>query len=197
MNLSPTDRHRARQRLRDFHLRETAIGDLFADLDKRRNAVACYRADLDASEAPDADGGQVRGGIEYELWHIEAITRELERRQRAIVFGYRNEPGIAEDDLRERFDRAKPIDLVELIRIESGQVGSPAGNTWTFICPFHADGSERTPSLVAYPDGHFHCFGCGTHGTDPVAFLAELRGIGQVAALRLLESGVLGIGVPA
>ena len=196
MSLSPTDQHRARRRLRDFHLREAAIADLRADLDKRRNAVARYRADLDAGDTSDGDADQLHGGIAHELWHIEVITRELERRQRAIVFGYRNELGIAQGDLRERFDQAKPIDLVELIRIETGQVGAHAGNTWTFICPFHADGSERTPSLVAYPDGHFHCFGCETHGADPVAFLAELRCIGQGEALRLLESGVLGIGVP-
>lgn len=197
MSLSPTDQHRARRRLRDFHLRESAFDDLLADLDKRRNAVARYRADLDAGDTSDGDADQLHGGITHELWHIEAIALELERRQRAIVFGYRNEPGIAEDDLRERFDRAKPIDLVDLIRIETGQFGTHAGNTWTCICPFHADGSERTPSLVAYPDGHFHCFSCGTHGADPVAFLAEIRGIRQVEALRLLESGVLGIGVPA
>jgi DNA polymerase I-like protein with 3'-5' exonuclease and polymerase domains len=29
-------------------------------------------------------------------------------------------------------------------------------------CPYHAD---RTPSLQIYPDGHFHCFGCGAHGS--------------------------------
>jgi AAA domain/CHC2 zinc finger len=30
------------------------------------------------------------------------------------------------------------------------------------LCPFH---KERTPSFAVYDDGHFHCFGCGKHGT--------------------------------
>jgi DNA polymerase len=29
-------------------------------------------------------------------------------------------------------------------------------------CPFHDD---RTPSCHLYADGHFHCFGCGAHGS--------------------------------
>lgn len=28
-------------------------------------------------------------------------------------------------------------------------------------CPFHPD---TTPSMALYPDGHYHCFGCGAHG---------------------------------
>jgi DNA polymerase I-like protein with 3'-5' exonuclease and polymerase domains len=28
-------------------------------------------------------------------------------------------------------------------------------------CPFHKD---PTPSLHLYPDGHYHCYGCGAHG---------------------------------
>ena len=196
MSLSPIDRHRARQRLRDFHLQETSVADLLADREKRLDNVARFRADLDAGDTSDGDARQLAGGIEYELSHIEAITRELERRERAVAFAYRGEPGVIEENLRERFDCARQVDLVELIRIETGQVGTRAGKTWAFRCPFHGGGTERTPSFVAYPDGHFHCFGCGVHGTDPVAFLAELRCIPQVGALRLLESGVLGIEVP-
>lgn len=29
-------------------------------------------------------------------------------------------------------------------------------------CPFH---DEKTPSFTVYDDGHFHCFGCGKHGS--------------------------------
>lgn len=28
-------------------------------------------------------------------------------------------------------------------------------------CPFHDD---STPSMALYPDGHYHCYGCGAHG---------------------------------
>jgi len=42
---------------------------------------------------------------------------------------------------------------VQLKRIAGNMVGR---------CPFHA---EETPSFTVYEDGHFHCFGCGKHGT--------------------------------
>lgn len=29
------------------------------------------------------------------------------------------------------------------------------------LCPFHA---EKMPSFTIYPDGGFHCFGCGAYG---------------------------------
>jgi DNA polymerase I-like protein with 3'-5' exonuclease and polymerase domains len=38
-------------------------------------------------------------------------------------------------------------------------------------CPFH---DERTPSCQLYPDGHYHCFGCGAHGR-----IDELDGISE------------------
>ena len=48
---------------------------------------------------------------------------------------------------------------------------------------------ERTPSLTVFRDGRAHCFGCGWHG-DGADFLAELRGISAVAALKTLERGL-------
>ena len=37
------------------------------------------------------------------------------------------------------------------------------GREWKGLCPFH---DETTPSFTVYEDGHFHCFGCGAHGTS-------------------------------
>ena len=37
------------------------------------------------------------------------------------------------------------------------------GREWKGLCPFH---NETTPSFTVYEDGHFHCFGCGAHGTS-------------------------------
>lgn len=37
-----------------------------------------------------------------------------------------------------------------------------SGGNLTACCPFH---TESTPSFHVYPDNHFHCFGCGKHGT--------------------------------
>lgn len=36
------------------------------------------------------------------------------------------------------------------------------GTRWRAPCPFH---TEQDPSFVVYPDGGFHCFGCGAHGS--------------------------------
>ena len=36
------------------------------------------------------------------------------------------------------------------------------GREWKGLCPFHA---EKTPSFTVFDEGHFHCFGCGAHGT--------------------------------
>lgn len=36
------------------------------------------------------------------------------------------------------------------------------GDSFIACCPFH---TENTPSFRVFPDNHFHCFGCGTHGT--------------------------------
>jgi CHC2 zinc finger/Toprim domain len=51
-------------------------------------------------------------------------------------------------------------------------------------CPFHDD---STPSLHVYPD-HFHCFGCGAHGSA-LDWLMIVEGLDRDAALQLLEHG--------
>ena len=40
-------------------------------------------------------------------------------------------------------------------------------------CPFH---NEKTGSFKVYPDGTFHCFGCGAHG-DVIDFVAKMDSI--------------------
>lgn len=52
----------------------------------------------------------------------------------------------------------KTVDLVEVIEANTGQRAA-RGNK--FRCLFHDD---HTPSMVIYPDGKFHCFGCGADG---------------------------------
>ena len=54
------------------------------------------------------------------------------------------------------------------------------GTRWVGLCPFH---QEKHPSFVIYPDGHFHCFGCGRHG-GVAALVAEAEGISRREAAR-------------
>ena len=38
-------------------------------------------------------------------------------------------------------------------------------------CPFH---NERSASMVLYPDGTYHCYGCSAHGVNAIDFLMGL-----------------------
>lgn len=55
-------------------------------------------------------------------------------------------------------------DFVEGEYLELGITLEKAGKLWKALCPFpeHADSS---PSFIVYPDGGYHCFGCGAHGS--------------------------------
>jgi DNA primase len=63
-----------------------------------------------------------------------------------------------------------------------------SGDGFVAPCPFHED---RSPSLHVYPDGRFHCFGCGAHG-DVFGFLQRMSGKPFPAIVRELavEVGV-------
>jgi len=59
--------------------------------------------------------------------------------------------------------RAIPITLV---------LGIPdTGRRRMVKCPFHSD---RTASLALYPNGGYHCFGCGAHGHNAIDFVIAL-----------------------
>lgn len=53
---------------------------------------------------------------------------------------------------------------------------------WT-CCPLHG---EKTPSLCFFPDGKYHCFGCGAHG-DAADLYAALHGVLLADALRTVK----------
>jgi DNA primase len=55
------------------------------------------------------------------------------------------------------------------------------GPRWVCRCPFHED---KNPSLVLYPDGHGHCFGCGWHG-DAVKAIMALERVPFKEAVRM------------
>jgi len=74
-------------------------------------------------------------------------------------------------------DRIILPDLIgQHIKLRPGQNGALTG-----LCPFH---DESTPSFVVYRD-HFHCFGCGAHGTA-IDFLMKKEGTRFPEVLRQL-----------
>lgn len=59
------------------------------------------------------------------------------------------------------------IDLAQVVAEQTGQATSYRKHVH---CPFHSD---NTPSMMLYPDGHWHCFQCG-EGGDLFDFLGKL-----------------------
>ena len=58
-----------------------------------------------------------------------------------------------------------------------------AGRNQKCLCPFH---SEKTPSMVIYPDTQsFYCFGCGAGG-DVITFIMKIENLDYVEAVRFL-----------
>lgn len=67
-----------------------------------------------------------------------------------------------------------------------------AGRNIKGLCPFH---SEKTPSMVVYPDSQsFYCFGCGAGG-DIIAFIMRAENLEYPDAVRFLARKV-GMTVP-
>lgn len=51
-------------------------------------------------------------------------------------------------------------------------VGLPENGRRRMIkCPFHND---RTASMALYPNGGYHCFGCGKHGNNAIDFTIDM-----------------------
>lgn len=87
------------------------------------------------------------------------------------------------NSLIERIDIADVVATrVQLKNAGSNQMG---------LCPFH---DEKTPSFNVYPDGHYHCFGCGAHGTT-LGFLMEMDGLTFPQAVEALAA-IAGVEVP-
>lgn len=53
-------------------------------------------------------------------------------------------------------------------------------------CPFH---SEKTASFRVYPDGTYHCFGCGAHG-DVIDFVMNIQNLSFEDACGLLDRDI-------
>ena len=66
---------------------------------------------------------------------------------------------------------ARDIQTVREIRINRILGLKDNGRRNSVRCPFH---SEKTPSLVIYPDNSFHCYGCGANGQGAIDFCLRM-----------------------
>lgn len=84
------------------------------------------------------------------------------------------------------------VERVDIAEVVGGRVRlKKAGGNQIGLCPFH---EEKTPSFHVYPDGHYHCFGCGAHGTT-LGFLMEMDGLTFPEAVESLAA-FAGVDVP-
>ena len=84
------------------------------------------------------------------------------------------------------------VERVDIVDVVGGRVRlKKAGGNQLGLCPFH---DEKTPSFHVYPDGHYHCFGCGAHGTT-LGFLMEMDGLSFPEAVEALAA-FAGVEVP-
>jgi len=62
-------------------------------------------------------------------------------------------------------ERARSVPVSKLLGIEDMK------RKKMIRCPFHSD---RTASMCLYPNGGFHCFGCGAHGNNAIDFCIKM-----------------------
>lgn len=65
----------------------------------------------------------------------------------------------------EQIEKAREYPIHTLLGL------SHIGRAHNRCCPFH---NEKTPSFTLYPDNHWHCYGCGSHGKGAIDFVIEL-----------------------
>lgn len=95
-------------------------------------------------------------------------------------------------DYKRRVERLKDeVPLANLFERDGIKL-IKAGGLLKCCCPFH---HEKTPSLVLYTDGHFHCFGCEARG-DIYSYVMRRDGCTFKEAFERLSGGVLKGSVP-
>lgn len=74
------------------------------------------------------------------------------------------------------------IDAADVARNAGLVLKAKGSRLWT-CCPLHG---EKTPSMCFFPDGRYHCFGCGADG-DAADLYAALHGVSLAEALRICK----------
>lgn len=80
------------------------------------------------------------------------------------------------------FHRIKQLNTVDVARRCLSLELRRQGARWTGSCPIHADSN---PSLVIFPNGQWHCFGCQEHG-DAVNLVAQVLNLRPIDAAKLI-----------
>lgn len=124
-------------------------------------------------------------GADYWALELASVQDEVERRQRKPQYTVSESSRITKaivEDIKSR------VNIVELIGRDLMLIGPWSDKRHKAICPFHDD---HTPSFAVYPDGRYHCFGCGAHG-DAVQWLMASKSMTFRDAITQLatETGV-------
>ena len=78
------------------------------------------------------------------------------------------------------FNVAREVPLTDVISAYAGIKLAQRGSRWSGCCPLHDD---RSPSFIVYPDGRFHCFGCGISG-DSISLVGQLFNLTPLESAR-------------
>ena len=178
--LAPAQRDAARATLRRYTNECLSPTELAVEIETWEHHRALLAGDLKARDFTVHDAPTLRSGIAY----ADQRLAELEHQAKRLLRAGRSVSTL--DDLRPDFERARDVDLAELVQTLTGQPVRRSGQgRHLAICPFHED---RRPSLVVYPPGKgWWCPVCGRGGRDAASFCAEFFGCSQLDGLRWVE----------
>lgn len=177
--LTPSQREAARSTLRRYTDECLAPAELAVEIERIEQHRALLAGDLKAHDYTVSDEPTLWAGIAY----ADQRLAELEHQAQRLLRAGRTASTV---DLQPDFDRARDVDLVDLVETLTGQPAkrSSAGRH-LIVCPFHDD---RRPSMVIYPPGKgWWCPACGRGGRDAASFCAEFFRCSQLEGLRWVE----------
>ena len=165
-----------------------------SELIREREHLRWLLADLDLHPGPVQR--TTDNSIAYHLLDLQDIEDELARRERLKASKYA--PKVVAGAVPDRSQLVREIKerlSVETLLRRKGVDLKPAGRAQKCRCPLPGH-EDRTPSFYVYPDGGWHCFGCGRSGDliELTRWLLNERSFVIVVEALAKEAGVEGIG---
>lgn len=177
--LTPGQREAARSVLRRFTDESLSPAELAVEIERWEHHRALLVGDLNAQDFTSNDRDTLQAGITY----ADQRLAQLEYQAKRVLRAGRT---AKTPNLKPDFDRARDVNLAELVETLTSQPVRRHGNRHVTACPFHT--GDRSPSLTIYGPGRgWHCFGCGRGGQDAASFCAEFFGCSQLEGLRWVE----------